>query len=207
MLGEHQLLEQIRSAFSGTQSVGYSHDSVEAHLNPAAVLIPLIRTETGVNILLTRRTEHLNHHPGQISFPGGGVENHDPSPIATALRETEEEVGLRQNSVDVVGCLPTYVSVTGFSITPVIGVIETGYTLNIDEFEVAEVFEVPLSFLMQSDNYAEKSILYEGEDRVFHEVFYQHYRIWGVTAAILRNFTAELLKISHQVPDKTENFL
>ena len=118
----------------------------------AAVLIPIIDHPDEMTVLFTRRTEHLTNHAGQVSFPGGGAEDVDDGPVDTALRETEEEIGLDRSFVDVVGALSPYETVTRFVITPVVGIVSPGFTLAIDDNEVAEVFEVPLAHLLDPAN-------------------------------------------------------
>ncbi len=109
-----------------------------ATLTPAAVLVPLVERPGGITVLLTRRTEHLNDHPGQISFPGGRVEARDAGPVETALRETEEEIGLARSHVEIVGRLDRYETVTGFIITPVVGLVRPGFSLTLDAFDIKE---------------------------------------------------------------------
>lgn len=152
---------------------------------PAAVLIPIVDRPTGLTILLTQRTAHLRDHPGQISFPGGRHEPQDASPQATALREAAEEVGIRPDQVEVLGCLPEYCTSTGFCVTPVVGLVTPPLNLQLDDFEVAEVFETPLPFLLDAANYRRESLLYRGEQRVFWAVPWQERYIWGATAGML----------------------
>ena len=154
-------------------------------LKAASVLIPMVGHEEGFSVLLTQRTSHLRHHPGQISFPGGGVEAGDRSPMHTALRETREEIGLAPERVEVIGYLPDYCTVTGFCITPVVGIVTPPFELRPDAEEVAEIFEVPLSFLLDPANHREQAIVYAGELRSFHAVPYQGYNIWGATAGMI----------------------
>ena len=154
-------------------------------LKAASVLIPMVGHEEGFSVLLTQRTSHLRHHPGQISFPGGGVEAGDRSPMHTALRETREEIGLSPERVEVIGYLPDYCTVTGFCITPVVGIVTPPFELRPDAEEVAEIFEVPLSFLLDPANHREQAIVYAGELRSFHAVPYQGYNIWGATAGMI----------------------
>ena len=161
----------------------------------ASVLIPLVlRDELGV--VLTQRTDHLNDHPGQISFPGGRAEATDADAVATALREAHEEIGLEADYVDVLGVLPTYTTGTGFIVTPVVALVRPGYTLRVDPFEVAEVFEVPLGFLMNPGHHRRHEIEFAGARREFLSMPFQgtdeagrprRYFIWGATAAMLRN--------------------
>lgn len=153
----------------------------------AAVLVPLVLRESGLTVLLTQRTDHLYDHAGQVSFPGGRVEQSDESPVATALRETHEETGLAPEHIDVLGSLPRYYTGTGFAITPVTGLVRPTFTLAPDEFEVAEVFEVPLSFLMQPSNYRlHRASLPDGSERQYYSIPFEKYFIWGATAAMLR---------------------
>jgi len=157
-------------------------------LTAAGVLVPLVVREEGLSVLLTQRTAHLIHHGGQISFPGGRVENEDPDPQAAALRETEEETGLDRNKIDVVGRLDAYATITGFHITPVVGLLHPPLSFNPDEFEVAEIFEVPLSFIMDPANHQRHSrTLPSGEKRYFYAIPYEERYIWGATAGMLVN--------------------
>jgi len=162
----------------------------------ASVLVPLILRDDELTVLLTQRTDHLTDHPGQISFPGGRAEPEDADAIATALREAQEEIGLHARHIDVLGALPTYTTGTGFVVTPVVALIEPPFTIEADPFEVAEVFEVPLSFLMSPANHRHHAIEFGGVRREFLSMPWQgvdtageprHYFIWGATAAMLRN--------------------
>ncbi len=153
----------------------------------ASVLLPLVLREDGLTLLLTRRTEHLSHHPGQISFPGGRAEARDGSPIETALRETEEEVGLDRRHVDVLGLLPPYHTGTGYLVTPVVALIAPPFTLRADPGEVAEIFEVPLAFLMDGTHHQRLSAELPLGRRSFYAMPYERFYIWGATAGMLRN--------------------
>ena len=152
---------------------------------PAAVLVPLVEREQAPSVLLTRRTDHLHHHPGQISFPGGRLEADDASPVHAALRETEEEIGLARSHVELIGALPDYLTGTGFRVTPVVGLVHPPFDLTLDAFEVAEAFEVPLAHFLDPRNHQEHSILHEGRMRRFHAMPWHGYFIWGATAGIL----------------------
>lgn len=152
---------------------------------PAAVLVPVVVHGDDPAILLTRRTDHLHHHPGQISFPGGRVEAADRSPVDTALRETEEEIGLSSRHVELLGALPDYLTGTGFRVTPVVGLVHPPFDLRLDAFEVAEAFEVPLAHFLDPRNHEEHSIMHEGRLRRFHAMPYHGYFIWGATAGII----------------------
>lgn len=158
-------------------------------LRRAAVLMPLVQRPAGLTVLLTRRTAHLNHHAGQISFPGGVTEELDASAIETALREAEEEVGLARRHVEVIGVLPDHVTASSFQVTPVIGLATPPFALQAESNEVADIFEVPLAFLM--DGMHHQRLSFEFPDgagrRSFYAMPYQRYFIWGATAGMLRN--------------------
>jgi len=156
---------------------------------PAAVLMPIVVRDSGLTLLLTQRTAHLNDHAGQVSLPGGRVDPEDNGSIDTALRETEEEVGLHRRHIEVLGTLPDYFTGTGFRITPVVALVEPPFELRADPFEVAEIFEVPLSFLMNGAHHQLRSVdLPDGMGRrTFYAMPYQHFFIWGATAGMLRN--------------------
>ncbi len=153
----------------------------------ASVLMALVQRESGLQLLLTRRTDHLRDHAGQISFPGGRAELHDADAAATALREAEEEVGLPLDRVEVIGRLPTYTTVTHFVVTPVVALVTPPFELKLDAFEVAEAFEVPLSYLMTPAHHHRHVYSYEGGERQFLSMPWGGYFIWGATAAMLRN--------------------
>lgn len=155
----------------------------------ASVLIPLIMRDEGLSLLLTHRTAHLNNHAGQISFPGGRVEAIDATSIETALREAQEEIGLDRQHVEVIGSLPQYRTGTGYDVTPVIALVQPPFSLTPDTFEVASIFEVPLSFLMDANNHQRRSVeLPNGAGiRTFYAIPYQQHFIWGATAGMLRN--------------------
>lgn len=163
---------------------------------PAAVLIPLVLHDDGPRVLLTRRTAHLRDHAGQISFPGGRAEDSDEGPVHTALRETEEEVGLAREHVHVLGELNTYATVTGYRVTPIVALVQPRFRLALDSFEVEEAFEVPLQFLMTPAHHRRHEMEWEGLRRQFLSMPWQgvdasgqtrEYFIWGATAAMLRN--------------------
>ncbi|MGA7781492.1 MAG: CoA pyrophosphatase [Paraburkholderia sp.] len=160
----------------------------------AAVLVPLVVREEGITVLLTQRADHLNDHAGQVSFPGGRHEPFDADSTATALREAQEEVGLDPGRVEVLGSLPDYLTATGFCVTPVVGLVHPPFTIEADSLEVAEVFEVPLSFLMDPARHEVRVFRWEGGERRFFAMPYPRgdaagdYFIWGATAGMLRNF-------------------
>jgi 8-oxo-dGTP pyrophosphatase MutT (NUDIX family) len=160
---------------------------VREDLRAAAVLVPLIDRPDGLTILLTQRTQHLAAHAGQISFPGGRIEEHDPSAVHTALREAEEEVGLPRGRVAVIGRLDDYLTGTGFVVAPIVGLIEPPYPVKPDPFEVADVFEVPLAFVLDPANHKRESRRFNGQERHFYVLPYGERYIWGATAAMLVN--------------------
>ncbi len=157
-------------------------------ITPAAVLVAVIERDGALSVLLTRRAERLARHAGQISFPGGRADPGDGTPQKTALREAEEEIGLPQNSVEVVGRLDDYLVGTGYRITPVVGFVAAPPAFEPDTREVAEVFEVPLSFVLEPANYRRDGLTVGGVERRFYVMPYGAYHVWGATAAILVNF-------------------
>jgi len=157
----------------------------------ASVLVPLVQRADGVRVLLTRRTDHLHDHAGQISFPGGRRDAGDADASATALRETEEEVGLSRRHIEIIGTLATYTTITHYVVTPVVALVQPPFELTLDSFEVAEAFEVPLQFLMNPAHHRRHVFEFAGERRRFlsmpwHDGRREHF-IWGATAAMLRN--------------------
>lgn len=161
-------------------------------LRQAAVLVPLLVREE-LHVLLTQRTAHLNDHAGQIAFPGGQVDPEDDGVVAAALREAEEEVGLPPGHVEVVGHLDTYLTRTGFEITPVVGLIHQDFEPALDAFEVAEIFEVPLRFFLTPGSRETHSRIFEGQERHFYVYPYENRYIWGATAGMLNNLSEVLL--------------
>lgn len=155
----------------------------------AAVLVPLVARPEGVTVLLTRRTDHLSSHAGQISFPGGRAEEFDSSPIETALRETEEEIGLHRRHIEIIGVLPDHSTISAYRVTPVVALVQPPFELVPDPNEVAEAFEVPLGFLMDGLNHQRREIELpqNAGTRAFYSMPYESYFIWGATAAMLRN--------------------
>jgi 8-oxo-dGTP pyrophosphatase MutT (NUDIX family) len=182
----------FRHAIRGDHDLNPGLTLPSTALRPAAVLVPLIDHAEGMAVLLTQRTAHLTAHAGQISFPGGRIEEADPDAVAAALRETEEEVGLPPSRVQVIGRLDTYVTGTGFEITPIVGIIEPPYPVAIDPFEVAEAFEVPLAYILDRRNHQRVERESAGRRRAFFILPYEGRNIWGATAGILVNL-AEVL--------------
>ncbi|ANH74061.1 NUDIX domain protein [Ralstonia insidiosa] len=164
-------------------------------LREAAVLVPLVQRDAGLMVLLTQRNASLSQHAGQVSFPGGGREAFDRDMVDTALRETMEEVGISADHIDVVGRLPDYITGTGFHVSPIVGLLTPDFTLRPDPSEVAEVFEVPLAFLMDPANHQVRELRWEDRVRRFYAMPYRasgqrdggYHFIWGATAGMLRN--------------------
>ncbi len=182
------------------QSQGFTpehHGDGQLHLQrtptAASVLVPLVQRDDGLHVLLTRRSSALRDHAGQISFPGGRAETFDADAVDTALRETEEEVGLARAHVEVIGSLPPYTTVTHYVVTPVVALVHPPFTLTLDAFEVDEAFEVPLQFLMTPAHHRRHRFTYDGGEREFLSMPWaapgatEEYFIWGATAAMLRN--------------------
>ncbi|NVK21113.1 MAG: CoA pyrophosphatase [Kangiellaceae bacterium] len=162
-------------------------------LRPSAVLVPIIEREQGLQLLLTQRTEHLKHHAGQISFPGGRMDDSDKDLIHTALRETEEEVGIEEPLIQVMGKLPLQPTVSGFMIQPVVATIANHYEMTLSADEVADAFEVPLDFVCDEANHNHYFKEYQGRQYPIYSIPYQNRNIWGATASIIVQF-ANLLK-------------
>ncbi len=161
-------------------------------LRAAAVLVPLVMRPAGLTVLFTQRTDHLHAHAGQISFPGGMLDPEDRGAEDAALRETEEEVGIARDFVELIGRLDTYVTRTGFEVTPLVGLVRPGFTVAPDTFEVAEVFEVPLGFLIDPANHRRESRVFGGTIRYFYAMPWDRHYIWGATAGMLVNLSEVL---------------
>lgn len=152
----------------------------------AAVMIPLVWREEGISVILTRRTESLSQHPGQVSFPGGKIDEVDQSAVHAAIREANEEIGLDEAKVRLVGILPEYVTITNFTITPVVTMLQPPLQLIPAEHEVAEIFEVPLSLALDLAQYSKHYYIRDGLEGHYFALHWNGYRVWGATAAMLR---------------------
>ncbi|MCO8143724.1 CoA pyrophosphatase [Rhodovulum tesquicola] len=155
-------------------------------LRPAAVLVPILSSPAGLRVILTKRSSRLVHHPGQIAFPGGKLDAGDDGPVAAALRESHEEIGLPPDLVEVLGILPSHETVTGFTVTPVLGHVRDCFDPIPEAGEVDEVFDVPFAELMDPARYVVQSRFWRGQRRYYYTVPHGPYYIWGATARILR---------------------
>lgn len=179
--GSSRWPEPMREQLSGT-------------LKPAGVLVPIIDRVSELTVLLTQRSAELKHHAGQVSFPGGRMEEHDADVEATALRETHEEVGIAARHVSVMGYLQTMPTITGYAVTPVVGMVSANSELTIDKTEVEYAFEVPLSFLMDPANDIRTEWLAEGRKVPMVEFHWDGERIWGATAFMILSLRKKILK-------------
>lgn len=178
---------QVEPVFKNSFQPDFQDNSA---LRRAAVFVPLVQRPSGLHVVFTRRADHLHDHAGQISFPGGRIEPSDRDEIAAALRETHEEIGISPEYIQLFGTQPVYNTSTRFTMKPVFGALKPGFTVTFDLSEVAEVFEVPLSVLMDPSQHRlhEASIDGLGEHRYYFSISWQSYFIWGATAAVIRNF-------------------
>ncbi|VAX06142.1 Uncharacterized Nudix hydrolase NudL [hydrothermal vent metagenome] len=160
----------------------------ELPLKPAAVLIPLVDHKDGMTVLLTKRAQHLKTHSGQVSFPGGRCEPEDADAMETALRETEEEVGIKRDHIDVLGGMEDYETVTGYVITPIVAIIQPTYRLKVDAGEVAEAFELPLDYILDEKNHKLESRVWNEQRRHYYVLMNEKHNVWGATAAMLVRF-------------------
>lgn len=176
--GDHKLNPDLIQEFK----------SIEARA--AAVLIAV--TEDGSDVILTKRTEALRKHSGQVAFAGGGIDNTDASVEAAAMREAHEEIGLEEKYIETVGRLPIYHTVTGFSVTPILAIAKKGYSLEANPDEVSEIFTVKLSELMDPQNHVQDSLIWQEKVRYFYTIKHDAHRIWGVTAGIIRTLYERL---------------
>ena len=200
----HDLIDYFRSNNSTEpkpiahpdQSVNKMVNGREQTLRKAAVLIPITRHQANneSHIVLTVRSENLKSHAGQISLPGGTSEAEDPDAVATALRESDEEIGLKAEHVEVIGKLGDMALPSGFHVTPVVGLIQTGLSFKPCPAEVADIFQAPLELLLDTEAYTESTMMFNEVPRKILELQYQHYRIWGATAAILYHLAKEVEK-------------
>jgi len=201
-ISRHEFIQQ----FQFHLPVAYHHESLlrVAHLAPAtlrkaSVLIGLVERQQGLHIILTKRAAHLRHHPGQISFPGGKYEEGDRSLQQTAKREAREEIGILEEKIHIVGQLPELVTVSQFAVTPILAFVESDYQVQLDRNEVDEVFEVPITFLLDRKKlYSGTFQLKNHRHRVFAIPYKQHF-IWGMTAQIIQSLQKQLINYNELV--------
>ncbi|MBU2866706.1 CoA pyrophosphatase [Pacificibacter marinus] len=161
-------------------------------LKPAGVLLPIVERDYGLQLILTKRSSTIKHHPGQIAFPGGRVDPTDATHIAAALREADEEIGLPPENVDVLGELPSHETISNYTMHPVVGWVTQNFTPRLEAAEVSEMFEVPLLHVLDISNYTIQSRIWRRQVRKFYTVPYGPYYIWGATARVLRSFAQKV---------------
>ena len=181
---EKDFIDQIRATLSARQRRVIEHPP----FSHAAVLVPLFQKDKDCHLLFTKRSEEVKYHKGEISFPGGMVDEEDKELINTALREADEEIGLKERDVQIIGVLDDIVTTTEFIVTPIVGLFPYPYPFEISEVEIAELIEVPLSFLLIEDNLSEREILRGGQKEAVYAYQYGKHIIWGATARILKQF-------------------
>jgi 8-oxo-dGTP pyrophosphatase MutT (NUDIX family) len=166
-------------------------EGAEGDLMPAAVLVAVV-DRPAPTVILTERPKTMRKHPGQISFPGGRIDPGDGGPVDAALREAEEEIALPRRSVEVIGTADRYRTITGFEVTPVVGVVPAGLPLEPQPGEVAAMFEAPLHYLLDPRHQIVRSVLWQGRERCYYEIEWEGRRIWGATAAMIVNLSRRL---------------
>ena len=164
-------------------------------ITPAAVLVPVVERPRPT-VILTLRPETMRKHPGQVSFPGGRIDPDDEGPVAAALREAEEEIGLPPDAVEVIGVADVYRTITGFEVTPVVGIVPPGLALRPHPGEVAAMFEVPLHHLLDPAHQLVRTVEWRGRERCYYEIEWEGRRIWGATAAMIVNLSRRLEAIA-----------
>ena len=181
---EKDFVDQIGTILSSRKRRVIEHPP----FSHAAVLVPLFKKGDGCHLLFTKRSDQVKHHKGEISFPGGVVDEEDLELINTALREAHEEIGLKQNDVQIIGILDDIVTITEFIVTPIVGLFPYPYPFKVSEVEIAELIEVPLSSLLREKSFSEKEIIRGGQKEVVYAYEYEKHIIWGATARILKQF-------------------
>lgn len=179
-------LDRVAARVRSDRDLNPDWTDLPAPLEPAAVLAPIVRRPDGWTMLFTQRAHDTPAHPGQVSFPGGRVHADDASPLETALRETEEEIGLARRFIEPIGAWDRYNTGTGFTITPILGLVEPGFELMLDPREVADVFETPLSFLLDPANHERREGIWRGVARAYYAMPHSGRLIWGATAGMIR---------------------
>ncbi len=196
LTGISNILTPIPIKTRGHQQTGVSYQ-------PAAVMVAVTDHQKDADIILTRRTAHLTHHAGQVCFPGGRTEEDDYDHMATALRETEEEIGIHPDFLDIYGCLDLYYTQSGFAVTPVVAGIRPGYKISPDPAEVADVFTLPLSHILKPGAFQTQYYDVNGRSYQIPEMTYAEYKIWGITAGILQNLASCIAEASDTPPPQS----
>jgi 8-oxo-dGTP pyrophosphatase MutT (NUDIX family) len=181
---EKTFVDQIRTILSSRKRRVIEHPP----FSHAAVLVPLFKKGEDCHLLFTKRSDQVKYHKGEISFPGGAVDEEDLELINTALREAHEEIGLKKSDVQIIGILDDIVTITGFIVTPIVGLFPYPYPFKVSEVEIAELIEVPLSSLLREESFSEKEIIRGGQKEVVYAYEYERHIIWGATARILKQF-------------------
>jgi len=181
---EKHLIDQIGKTLSSRKRRVIEHPP----FSHAAVLVPLFQKDGDCHLLFTKRSEEVKYHKGEISFPGGVVDEEDRELIHTALREADEEIGLKESDVQIIGVLDDIVTITEFIVTPIVGLFSYPYPFKISEVEIAELIEVPLASLLEEDSFSEREIFRGGQREVVFAYQYERHVIWGATARILKQF-------------------
>jgi len=181
---EKDFIGQMRSILSSRKRRVIEHPP----FSHAAVLVPLFKKEENCHLLFTKRSEEVKYHKGEISFPGGVVDEEDLELINTALREAHEEIGLKESDVQIIGVLDDIVTITEFIVTPIVGLFPYPYPFKVSEVEIAELIEVPLGSLLDEDSFSEREIFRGGQKEIVYAYQYGKYIIWGATARILKQF-------------------
>jgi 8-oxo-dGTP pyrophosphatase MutT (NUDIX family) len=181
---EQDFIIKIRSLFSSRQRKVIEHPP----FSHAAVLVPLFQKGEDCHLIFTKRSDQVKYHKGEISFPGGVVDEEDKELINTALREAREEIGLKESDVQIIGILDDIVTITEFIVTPIVGLFHYPYPFKVSEVEIAELIEVPLSSLFDEDCFSEREIFRGGREEVIYNYQYGNHNIWGATARILKQF-------------------
>jgi 8-oxo-dGTP pyrophosphatase MutT (NUDIX family) len=181
---EKDFIDRIRNLLSSRERKVIEHPP----FSHAAVLVPLFKKGEDCHLLFTKRSEEVKYHKGEISFPGGVVDEDDSELINTALREAHEEIGLKESDVQILGVLDDIVTVTEFIVTPIVGLLPYPYPFKVSEAEIAELIEVPLSFLLDENCFSEREIFRGGQNEIVYNYQYGHHIIWGATARILKQF-------------------